>query len=145
MAAAGGLSPKGKRSPSSLFGIIGSRNINGRSSWVCLVVQEAATGGAPSTGDADGLLLLTLLCSRQAFQYIEVLSAEFIHDDIKAQNSGLLQIRLPHVAILDIDGIRDIRSLPSLETRHGKGGTIGFLAPEREGPVGIKFSTPVDV
>ncbi|KAF2160078.1 hypothetical protein M409DRAFT_29520 [Zasmidium cellare ATCC 36951] len=77
-------------------------------------------------------------------------TAGFIHDDIKPSNIGILRVLPPHVVILDLDNAKDfswIGALPSacLLTTHGNGGTIGYLAPEREGPQDELFGTGVDV
>lgn len=76
-------------------------------------------------------------------------SVGFVHDDIKPHNIGLYKSHPPHVVVLDLDSAMDFRhcidSTACITTKHQDGGTIGYLAPEREGPRGTCYGTPVDI
>lgn len=76
-------------------------------------------------------------------------SVGFVHDDIKPPNIGLYRSDPPHVMVLDLDSAKDIRrcvdSTACITTRHQDGGTIGYLASEREGPRDTCYGTPVDM
>lgn len=58
--------------------------------------------------------------------------ASILHHDVKPANIGVVSLSKLHVVLLDLDGAR-LLSSPDEQLPAGvSGGTIGFLAPERE-------------
>ncbi|KAI0196674.1 kinase-like domain-containing protein [Xylaria flabelliformis] len=57
---------------------------------------------------------------------------DWIHKDIKPQNIGVIRSNPPRAVILDVGQAVFLASGATLEATPGFGGTVGYLAPERE-------------
>jgi serine/threonine protein kinase len=59
-------------------------------------------------------------------------SHNWVHGDLKPSNIGILDKGSPHVVLLDLEGAVNIQPGKLLPATPGRGGTVNYLAPERE-------------
>ena len=72
--------------------------------------------------------------------------AKICHRDIKPDNLGIVSLKSPHAIVFDYGGACEVddATTDALEARPGVGGTIGYIAPEKEAAQG-RYGLRADV
>ena len=72
--------------------------------------------------------------------------ARICHRDIKPANLGIVSLQSPHAIVFDYGAAHEVddASPYALKARPGDGGTVGYLAPEKEAAQG-RYGLPADV
>ena len=68
------------------------------------------------------------------------------HGDIKPANLGIVSLKTPHAIVLDYGGVIEVGNdkLHGVTATPGRGGTVGYIAPEKEAAQG-QYGLPIDI
>ncbi|KAI0859240.1 kinase-like domain-containing protein [Xylaria cubensis] len=89
--------------------------------------------GNQTMGGPRGMSMEAATILREALLGLKFLhDNDWIHKDIKPQNIGVIRSNPPRAVILDVGQAVFLASGATLEATPGFGGTVGYLAPERE-------------